>query len=98
MKNVNASSLGTVKILLNHFFKKNKISSYYVNFYEREKALIHSILISEVKDTKSHVLQGLWKIQNKKTLKFHLKLNFNNFKKEKWKSFGLTAMIFSHWD
>ena len=43
------------------------------------KALIHSILISDVKDMKSHVLRALGKISNKKALKFHLEFNFNNF-------------------
>ena len=45
---------------------------------------------------KSHVLRALKKTPNrKKTLKFHLELNFNNFqKRKKWKSFKLIAMIF----
>ena len=40
-------------------------------------------MISEVKDTKSHVLRAPEKIPNKKDLKFHLELNFNNFEKQK---------------
>ena len=47
---------------------------------------IFSILISEVKDTRSHVLWALGKIQKRKkekTLKFHFELNFNNFEKQK---------------
>ena len=60
------------------------------------EALIHSILISEVKDTRSNVLQALWKIPNtKKTLKCHLELNFNNFLEKKRKRFRLITIIFS---
>ena len=34
--------------------------------------------------------------EQKKTSKFHLELNFNNFQgSKKWKSFKLIAMIFS---
>ena len=40
-------------------------------------------MISEVKDTKSYVSWALAKILNKKTLKCHLELNFNNFQKQK---------------
>ena len=49
--------------------------------------MIHSILVSEVKDTKSHVLQALGNIPNKKLVKFYLQLNFKNFKKEKMEIF-----------
>ena len=42
--------------------------------------MIHSILICEVEDRRSHVLQALWKIANPKNrLKCHVELNFNNF-------------------
>ena len=41
------------------------------------ETFIHSILMSEVKDMESKVLQALEKLQTKKTLKFHLELNFN---------------------
>ena len=47
------------------------------------EAFIHSILIIEVKVRKTHVLQVFGKIPNKKTLKFHLELNFNNFQERK---------------
>ena len=36
-------------------------------------------MISKVKDIKCEVLQALEKISNKKTLKFYLELNLNNF-------------------
>ena len=48
------------------FQKKLKITSYFIVFYEHRKLLIHSTLISEVKDTKSHVLQAFGKILTKK--------------------------------
>ena len=41
-------------------------------------------MISEVKDMESQVLRALGKTPNKKTLKFHLELNFNNFQKRKY--------------
>jgi hypothetical protein len=49
------------------------------------KALVHSIPISEVKDTKSDVLRALkaslsWK---KKPLNLVCRLNFNNFQERK---------------
>ena len=47
------------------------------------EVLIHSILISEVKVTKTHVLQELEKFQTKITLKSHFEFNFNNFQKRK---------------
>jgi hypothetical protein len=44
------------------------------------KALVHSILISEVKDMKSDVLQALQGfLSEKKTLNLVCGLNFNNF-------------------
>ena len=45
--------------------------------------MIHSILISEMKDTKNQVSRAFAKIPNKKTMKCHLELNFNNFQKKK---------------
>ena len=46
-------------------------------------------MISEVKDIESHVLWALWKIMNKKNLKFHIELNLNNFQERKYeKVFG----------
>ena len=42
-----------------------------------------SILISEVKDTKSQVMWALWKILNKKTLKCNFEIKFNNFQERK---------------
>ena len=51
------------------------------------EALIHSILIHELEVTKTHVLQALGKILTKRTLKFHLEFNFNNFQKEKMEKF-----------
>ena len=47
------------------------------------QASIHSILICEVKDMESQVLWALGKTSNKKTLKFHLELNFNKFQEKK---------------
>ena len=44
---------------------------------------------------KSQFLQALGKTTNKKTLKFHLELNFNNFQQKKWKSFRLIALTIS---
>ena len=44
---------------------------------------MHSILISEVKDMESKVLQIVKKAPKRKTLKFHLKLNFDNFQERK---------------
>ena len=38
---------------------------------------------------KSHVLQALGKIPNKKTLKFHLEFNFNNFQEKKVENFSV---------
>ena len=49
--------------------------------------MVHSILISEMKDTKSHVSRALAKVPNKKNfellLNCHFELNFNNFPKKK---------------
>jgi hypothetical protein len=48
------------------------------------KALVHSILISEVKDMKSDVLGALKPfLSEKKTLKLVCGLNFNNFQERK---------------
>jgi hypothetical protein len=48
------------------------------------KALVHSIPISEVKDMKSDVLQGIKGISFcKKTLNLVCGLNFNNFQERK---------------
>jgi hypothetical protein len=49
------------------------------------KALVHSILISEVKDMKSDVLQALKASfsEEKKTLNLVCGLHFNNFQKRK---------------
>jgi hypothetical protein len=44
-----------------------------------KKALVHSILISEVKDMKSDVLQALKASLSKKTLNLICRLSFNNF-------------------
>ena len=49
--------------------------------------MIHSILISEVKVTRTHVLWARGKIPNKKTLKLHLELKFNNFQERKLEKF-----------
>ena len=43
----------------------------------------------------SQVLQALGKTSNKKTSKFHLKLNFNNFQERKNRIFRLIATLFS---
>ena len=45
--------------------------------------MIHSILMSEVKDMENQVLKALEKFQTKKTLKFHLEPNFYNFQERK---------------
>jgi hypothetical protein len=48
------------------------------------KALVHSILISEVKDMKSDVLRALKaSLSGKKTLELICGLNFNNFQERK---------------
>jgi hypothetical protein len=48
------------------------------------KALVHSILISEVKDMKSVVLRALKaSLFEKKTLNLVCGLNFNNFQERK---------------
>jgi hypothetical protein len=48
------------------------------------KALVHSIMISEVKDMKSDVLRALKaSLSEKKTLKFVCGLNLNNFQERK---------------
>ena len=39
---------------------------------------------NKVKVTKTHVLQALGRIPNKKTLKFHLELNFTNLQERKY--------------
>ena len=39
--------------------------------------------MSEVKDMESQVLQAFRKTPNKKTLKFHLELNFYNFQERR---------------
>ena len=49
-----------------------------------KKALVHSILISEVKDMKSDVLRTLKAfLSGKKTLNLVCRLNFNNFQERK---------------
>jgi hypothetical protein len=47
------------------------------------EALVHSILISEVKDMKSDVLRALKASLSKKTLNLVYRLNFNNFQERK---------------
>jgi hypothetical protein len=47
------------------------------------EALVHSILISEVKDMKSDVLRALKASLSKKTLNLVCGLNFNKFQKRK---------------
>jgi hypothetical protein len=47
------------------------------------EALVHSILISEVKDMKSDVLRALKASLSKKTLNLDCGLNFNNFQERK---------------
>jgi hypothetical protein len=47
------------------------------------KALVHSILISEVKDMKSDVLRTVKASHSKKTLNLVCGLNFNNFQEKK---------------
>jgi hypothetical protein len=48
------------------------------------EALVHSILISEVKDMKSDVLRALKGfLSEKKALNLVCRLNFNNFQKRK---------------
>jgi hypothetical protein len=48
------------------------------------EALVHSILISEVKDMKSDVLRALkGLLSEKKALNLVCRLNFNNFQKRK---------------
>ena len=47
------------------------------------EALIHSIMMSEVKGMVSQVLQVVGKTLNKKTLKFYLLSNFYNFQERK---------------
>ena len=48
------------------------------------KALINFVVISEVKDMKSNVFMGIWKnSKQKRTLKFHFELKFNNFQEKK---------------
>ena len=49
------------------------------------RSFYYSILISEVKDIESHVLQALEKAPSTKTLKFHLEFNFKIFQKQKRK-------------
>ena len=51
--------------------------------------MIHSILISEVKVTKTHVLWALAKIPKKKTLKLNLELNLTIFKKKNMEKFKI---------
>ena len=52
-------------------------------------------MISEVKDMKSHVLWAL----GKKTLKFHLELNFKKFQEKKdGKVLGWLLQHSHHWD
>ena len=48
-----------------------------------EEALIHSILMSEVKYLESQVLWALGKTPNQKNLRFDLEFNFNNFYERK---------------
>jgi hypothetical protein len=48
------------------------------------KALVHSILISEVKDMKSDVLQaGKASLSEKEPMNLVCRLNFNNFQERK---------------
>jgi hypothetical protein len=47
------------------------------------KALVHSILISEVKDMKSDVLRALQASLSKKNLNLVCGFNFNNFQERK---------------
>ena len=48
------------------FLQENKkILFYCVDFFMKMEALIHFILINEIKDMTSHALQALWKILNK---------------------------------
>ena len=65
------------------FSKKNKNYTLLCRFLLTLEALIHSILICEVKDMESQVLQALGKTLDQKALKYHLKLNFNNFQERK---------------
>ena len=67
-----------MKKISNNFSKKTK-NFLLCRFLCTWKALIHSILISKVTVTKTHVLQACGEIPNKKTLKLHLELNFINF-------------------
>ena len=46
-------------------------------------SLIHSIVIIEVKDMENKVCWHLEKLQTKRTLKFHIELNFYNFQERK---------------
>ena len=39
--------------------------------------------MSQMKDIESQILRHLEKLKTKKTLKFHLKLNFDNFQERK---------------
>jgi hypothetical protein len=47
------------------------------------EALVHSILISEVKDMKSDVLRALTAFLSEKTFNLVCSLNFNNFQERK---------------
>jgi hypothetical protein len=59
------------------------------------KALVHSILISEVIDMKSEVLRALkGSLSEKKTLNLVCKLNFNNFQKKEIADFEFLPSTF----
>ena len=77
------------------FSNKNKNSILLNRFLCTWKALIHSTLISEIKDTKSHVSWAHAKIPNKIVLKCHFELKFNNFQKKERERLQLIATIFS---
>jgi hypothetical protein len=64
------------------------------------KALVHSILISEVKDMKSDVLRALKaSLFGKKTLNLVYGLNFNNYQEKKIaQTLNLFLQHFYRWD
>ena len=58
--------------------------------------MIHSIFISEVKDTKKSCFAGtIENVEPKKTSKFHLEFNFNNFQEKRNSFFRLISIIVS---
>ena len=71
-----------LKKFSHYFLKGIKNTTLLHKFIRMWEALIHLIPMSEVKDMRSQVLWAIDANFQKKTLKCHFKLNFNNIPKK----------------